>query len=375
MPERPGRRHQSGLKVLFVTARYPPYTGGTEIHTYEVARRLTARGYRVSVLTTDPQGSLSADEEAAGVRILRVRAWPARGDLYFAPGIFRSIMRDRWDIIHCQGYHTLVAPLAMLGAIRSRTPYIVTFHSGGHSSGLRNAVREFQWKMLGPLFARAQRLVAVSEFESDYFRQRLHLSRERFLVIPNGTSLPETAGLQDINVDGSLIVSIGRLERYKGHQRIIAALPRVLEQRPDIRLRIVGEGSYGLHLLRLARELGVADRVEIGAIASDDRRGMAALLARAALVALLSEYESQGIAIMEALALRRPVLVTATSALMELVERGLARAVPLRSTSAEVAAAILDQLRQPLIPSVVALPTWEGCTASLAALYATIGAR
>src|SRR4029079_4115276 len=87
---------------------------------------------------------------------------------------------------------------------------------------------------------------------------------------------------------------------------------------PDVRLRIVGSGPYAPTLWRMARELGVEDRVEIGAVAAAERHAMAALLSGAKLVLLLSDYESQGMAVMEAIALGRPVLVAETSALQEL---------------------------------------------------------
>ncbi len=102
---------------------------------------------------------------------------------------------------------------------------------------------------------------------------------------------------------------------------------------------------------------------------------MAALIGRADLVTLLSEYECLGLAALEALALQRPVLVTGTSALQELADRGLARAVPLESTPDEVAAAVINQLRQPLVPLNVELPTWDNCVARLLALYQAITRR
>src|SRR5438067_583826 len=125
---------QVPLSVLQVAARYFPYTGGIETHIYEVSRRLQRAGVAVSVLTTDPTGQLPADEQLEGVPIRRVHAWPPNRDYYMAPGIYSEIMSGRWDIIHCQGYHTFVPPLAMLAALRAGIPYIVTFHSGGHSS-------------------------------------------------------------------------------------------------------------------------------------------------------------------------------------------------------------------------------------------------
>ena len=99
---------------------------------------------------------------------------------------------------------------------------------------------------------------------------------------------------------------------------------------------------------------------------------MASLLAQANLVTLLSEHEAQGLAVMEALTLKRPVLVAGTSALQELADRGLALAVPLESTPEEVATAVVGQLRQPLVPQDITLPTWDACAASLLALYQDI---
>src|SRR5690349_8235517 len=97
------------LRVLLVTARYLPYIGGTEIHTYEVARRLVAAGHQVTVLTTDPSQALPQAEWTEEIEVLRVPAWPADRDYYFAPRIHRTVQQARWDVVHCQGYHTFVA--------------------------------------------------------------------------------------------------------------------------------------------------------------------------------------------------------------------------------------------------------------------------
>jgi glycosyltransferase involved in cell wall biosynthesis len=125
----------------------------------------------------------------------------------------------------------------------------------------------------------------------------------------------------------------------------------------------------------MAAELGVADRVEIGPIPSRDRRGMACLLSQAALVTLLSDYESQGIAVHEALSLRRPVLVAYTSALCELADRSMVSAVSQHASDDEVANAIIRQLRHPRLPPAVRLPTWDECASSLLALYHSIAGR
>lgn len=371
MTKRPKMKNEPNPihRVLMVTPRYLPLMGGVETHVYEVARRLTRAELSVTVLTTDRTGTLPRVEESAGVQIRRVRAYPAQWDIYCAPALYREITRGNWDIVHCQGIHTLVAPLAMFAAWRAQIPYVVTFHTGGHSSAWRNAVRGIQWRALRPLLARAQRLIGVSQFEADLFQQQLGLPREKFSVIPNGGSLPPQPSDAPTSADAPLIISVGRLEKYKGHQRIIGALPHILAEYPRARLLVLGTGPYEDDLRKLARACGVAERVEIRAVPATARAQMAATLARASLIVLLSEYEAHPIAVMESLALGRPVLVADTSGLRELAERGLARAVPLSASSDEIAAAVIAQLREPLIPAAVQLPTWEECVEKISIEY------
>jgi glycosyltransferase involved in cell wall biosynthesis len=376
-----GDCHQSALnevlhlKILMVTARFHPFSGGTELHTREVSRRLARAGHAVTVLTTDPSGTLPRMEILDGFRVLRVPAWNGGHDLHFAPAVFKVMGRGGWDVIHIQGYHTLVAPFAMLSALKTRTPYVVTFHGGGHSSRMRHSVRGVQRRVLGPLLRRAARLVALARFEVVLFGDRLGIPRDHFVTIPNGTdlpTLPEPAPAPDGRV---VIASVGRLERYKGHQLVLAALPHILEAEPRAYLWIAGTGPYEASLRKLARNLGVTDRVEIRGIPPEQRDEMAAALSRVALVVLLSEYETQPIAVLEGLALGRPALVADTSGMSELAERGLARAIPLNSSPAQVAEAVLAQLRNPLKAEGLRLSSWDDCAASLEKLYATVVRR
>lgn len=361
------------LRVLMATPHYFPSMGGVETHVYEVARRLAAAGVDVTVVTTDSSGALPAVEHSEGVRVRRVGVLTTAADSCFAPDVYRIVRDGHWDIVHAQGCQTLVAPLAMLGARRARTPYVVTFHTGGHSSRVRSVLRGAQWSVIRPLLARADRLIGVSRFEADFFRDRLSLPAARFTVIPNGGRLPAITGSAVAAVAAGAsapIVSVGRLERYKGHHRVIAALPYVREHYPAASLLILGQGPYGDALRRLARRQGVSDYVDIRAIPAQRRQDMAAALAQASVVTLLSEYEAHPIAVMEALALRRPVLVAATSGLNELAERGLVRSVPLDSGPRQVAAALLDQIERPLMPPEgITIPTWDDCAAGLLALY------
>jgi glycosyltransferase involved in cell wall biosynthesis len=355
------------MRILMVAPRCYPFIGGIETHVQEVGPRLVACGHAIDVLTTDPTGKLPAEEEVRGMRVRRVPAWPKDLDLYVAPGIYTAIRRGTWDVIHFQGYSTFVVPIGLLAAVRGDVPFVLTFHSGGHSSRLRNAMRGMQHALLRPLVARAARLIGVSEFEANFFSTRMGVPRERFTVIPNGAAMP--AASAGVSVDPHLIVSAGRLERYKGHHRAIAALPELIRRVPDARLNIVGAGPYEAELRRLVRTLGLEQRVTIAAIPASERQKMADLIARAGLFVLFSEYEAHPVAVMEALSLRRPVLVSDTSGLGELAANGLCRAVSRDAGATELAAAMAQELEADReIPDLV-LPDWHACAQALSNIY------
>jgi glycosyltransferase involved in cell wall biosynthesis len=278
------------------------------------------------------------------------------------------LLRGSWDVIHFQGYNTFVAPIGLLAAARGDTPFVLTFHSGGHSSKVRKAVRPLQYAMLSPLIRRASQLIAVSEFEAAFFAERMRLDRDRFVVVPNGAWLPPPT-LVDASDGPHLVVSIGRLERYKGHQRVIEAFPELLRRIPDARLKIVGSGPYEQALRGLIERLGLAKSVTIEAVPSADRVRLANLLNSAALVVLLSEYEAHPVAIMEALSLRRPTLVSDTTGLREIAQRGLCRSVPLAARPREVAAAMAETIAEPPALGQLALPDWDACARQLLGIY------
>lgn len=356
-------------RVTMVTARALPEIGGIEAHVAEVARRLAARGVEVQVLATDRSGRLPRREEVDGYVVRRFRAFPRSRDWYLSPGLLLALLRGRHELVHVQGVHTLVPPVAMLAAALRRTPFVLTFHTGGSSSRLRSSARPTQWRLLAPLLRRARVLVGVSVHEADQFDAVLGSSdpADRVRVVRNGGALPAPA--TPVAVDPDLVVSVGRLEHYKGHHRAVAALPHLLERRPGARLLVLGSGPYESELRDLAARLGVADRVELRHVPPVDRAAMGRALAGAGAMVLLSDYEAHPVAVMEALALGRPVVVSRTSGLTELAEIGWVRGVPADASAQVVADAIDDQLTRPVGPDPAELPTWDTCVDALLEVY------
>jgi glycosyltransferase involved in cell wall biosynthesis len=352
-----------------VWARFLPEMGGIETHIYEVGRRLQKAGHDVTVLTTDRTGRLPSAETISGINVQRVPAWPRRRDYYFSPRIFSRIQSSRWDIIHIQGYHTLVAPMAMLAALVSSQPYVITFHSGGHSSPTRRSIRPLQQRILRPLLAKARHLIGVSEYEANHFSQLTGIDRKRFSVIANGADFSQ--GELGEKSPGNLILSVGRLESYKGHHRAIRAMPVVLSKNPNIELHVIGAGPAFDELRELVVSLGVEAKVKIYSWDPKDRAGLAEQMGKAGLVVLFSEYEAHPVAVMEALALRRSVLTTHCTGFIELAEKGWIKTVPLDASDQTIAEAMLAALDRTLGRDVK-LPSWDDTAGATENVYRAV---
>jgi glycosyltransferase involved in cell wall biosynthesis len=358
-----------------VTARAVPLMGGIETHVDQVARRLADRKFDVTVLTTDVTGKLQPTEERDGVRVRRFPAWPKSKDYYVSPGLLHDLANGGFDVVHVQGVHNAVPPLALATAEHRRIPSLITFHTGGSSSPFRNAIRGIQWRVEGPVLRRATRLIAVCEFEADLFSRALGVDASKIAIVRNGSErLPQTDRAAEL-VGAPLILSIGRLERYKGHHRAIAAMPDVLRHQPDARLVIVGTGPYEPELRSQVAELRLAAAVSIVSYAAADRDLMGALVRSANVVVLLSEYEAHPVAVMEALAEGVDVVVAATSGLTELGRDGLVTTVALDAPASQVAGVILEAAREHRwADGPPPLHSWDDCADELAVLYREVTA-
>jgi glycosyltransferase involved in cell wall biosynthesis/GT2 family glycosyltransferase len=359
-------------RVLTVTPLSPLHQGGVERHVMEVSRRIAAAGAEAEVLCTEPGGPKLQEEEREGVKIRTVRAWPANRDWCLAPRIWREMSRRPWDVVHVQSYHTFVAPLAMLRALTLGIPYVVTFHGGGHSSDARNKVRGLQRALLRPLLKRAARLVAVARFEIEEYGGELGIPPEQFALIPNGTDLAfsDAGSGNGHQPEGPpAIASIGRLERYKGHHRVIDAFPYVLNSEPEARLFVVGTGPYEEALRKQAQELGIEARVEFTSTPPDQPMAMAELLQRISLVVLMSDFETHPLVALEAAAAGRRLLVADASGLAEIAADGFARAIPLDESAEGIGAAVIEELGKPPQTKRPQLTSWDECAAELLALY------
>jgi glycosyltransferase involved in cell wall biosynthesis len=359
------------LRVAMVSALALPEMGGIETHVHEVSTRLAGSGVDVTVLTTDRSGELPREEDFPGYRVRRWLSYPRSRDYCLAPGLAKHLMSERYDVVHVQGIRTLLAPTALAAARRAGVPSVLTLHTGGNRSAVRHSLRPLQFQFSSPLLRRAAALVAVCEYERQRFAALLGVSDRSIRLIRNGCDpLPIDPSAE--KHDGSpLIVSVGRLERFKGHHRILGAMPTILAQAPDARLVIVGDGPYEMSLRTMAHQLGVADQVAIRCYGPEQRGSLGRLVADADVFCLLSESEAHPIAVMEAVGAGTKALVADTTGLSELGRAGLATTIALKASAQQIAATVLDLAAAPDAAPARSM-SWDECAAQLHQLYCEV---
>jgi glycosyltransferase involved in cell wall biosynthesis len=207
-----------------------------------------------------------------------------------------------------------------LGEVGHRRPYVV---STVHSSRVRSAEDRELVRRLTP---EMDRLIAVSKAIE---RKIVEEGRDTIPVslVYNGVDLERydhqepCCTLRDeygMEPGAQIVGVVARLEPEKGHPTLLEAWPAVLRAVPDAYLLVVGEGSRRDALERLARELRIAHRV----VFTGRRDDVPAVTAALDVAVLPSYREAQGLTILEAMALSRPVVASNVGGIPEVVEDG-----------------------------------------------------
>jgi phosphatidylinositol alpha-1,6-mannosyltransferase len=145
-----------------------------------------------------------------------------------------------------------------------------------------------------------------------------------------------------------VLMTVARLassERYKGHDRVIRILPRVLSNHPETIYLIVGDGDDRARLEALAVELGVAEKVEfIGHIGANQLPDYFRL---ADVFLMPSTGEGFGIVFLEAMASGIPVIGGNQDASLDPLADGVLGTAVNPVDTEQLASAICGALRTP----------------------------
>jgi glycosyltransferase involved in cell wall biosynthesis len=286
--------------------------GGVERAMLRLAGGWLAAGRRVTLVVGRLSGPLVA-EVPAGLEIVALApetggavpplarsVWPLRA-------VPRIVRERRPDLVFCPGnFYTSVAALTRL-RLGHDTPLTV--------GKMSNSIDRSDLGALGSLGNRAwlathgrflDHLVAMTPDTAAVAARALGMGA-RTSVIPNPPAQPIIGAAPLALPAGRFILGVGRLVAQKRWDRLIAAMPALADR--DVSLLILGEGERRAALEAQVAELGLEARVFLPGHGADPLPAMA----RAALVALPSDFEGVPGVLREALSVGTPVVATDSS--------------------------------------------------------------
>lgn len=173
----------------------------------------------------------------------------------------------------------------------------------------------------------ADRLVTVCDYNVDYLRDELGVTRDLHLVIC-GVEVPDQVK-RKTDVD---IVAVGRLVEKKGFDLLIAAAAQLRKRRRALSVEIIGSGKLAVELESLVEDHGLEETVRFrGAMPHAqvlERIAAGRVFALPARIAANGDRDSMPVVIKEALIRGVPVVATDVVAIPEMVDDEVGRLVP-----------------------------------------------
>jgi glycosyltransferase involved in cell wall biosynthesis len=337
------------LRVLHVLSGCT--VGGCEQHVLALLSRLDRTRYEpwLACFEAEPDDATPMVPmfKAAGVRTIDLRARRRTDPAAFAR-FGRLLWRGRFDIVHVHSLRTELGATT-LGRILSRGPRMVrTTHNVDDLSGRPG------FAALAQVSARRlDCVVAISDAVGEYLRDEAGLPDEKIVRIYYGIDPtpyrsevppPSRRPKSDPSARPTLGV-LARLAPQKGHRVLLDGLSEIVEEVPDVRVRIVGheEQTTIAELEAYARERGVADRVEFEGFCAD----VPGLLADLDLFVLPSLWEGFGLVLLEAMAAGRPIVASAVGPIPEIVVDGVTGLLVPPGDASALATAVVRVLADP----------------------------
>jgi glycosyltransferase involved in cell wall biosynthesis len=255
--------------------------------------------------------------------------------------LVREVRRLRPDIVHT---HTakagMLGRLAAVLAGRPRPKIVHTYHGHvleGYFGPLRNGTYRFLERCLGRV---SDRLVGVSSATAADLVRLGIADESKFRVIPVGLDLnpfltaPAVAGEafraeMGASADEVLLTFVGRLAPIKRVDVMLQAFAHAIRLGAPARLAIVGDGERRSELERMARELGISERVTFAGY----RQDMPAVAAASDIAVLTSDNEGTPVSLIEAAAAGTPAVATSVGGVPDVVTAETGLLLPARDVS------------------------------------------
>jgi glycosyltransferase involved in cell wall biosynthesis len=381
------------MRILNVTQSYAPFFefGGPPAKVLALAEGLARMGNEVTVLTADwglqkrlnektEKGVTEASpfgqrRKVNGVTAIYLANWFRYRAVSWNPALGRYLRARlaNFDVVHIFGLYDFLGPRVAKECRARQIPYVIE-PIGMYVPIVRNVrLKKLYHRVFGgELFAGASAVIATAEQE----RAELiagGVAAGKIVVRRNGVDVPEVFPERGrfrvalkIPATAKLVLFLGRLSKKKSPQMLLQAFAnREIKEaagEKEVHLAFVGPDEAGMlaKLQRMARELGVAERVHFANALEGDAKWSA--YRDADIFVLPSQNENFGNTAAEAVAAGTPVIVTDQCGIAPLLKD--VAGVVVKYDAGELAGALKELLRDEVLYGRLQ----SGCRAALQSL-------
>src|SRR5438552_6944920 len=235
------------LEVLLLAGRFE--VRGSCAYTLRLAPRLGEQGISARLITPDARLVDAPLRSRLKIQEFRRLNTPLWGELVLR-FLLNDVRREPPQLIHVQSRRALAH--GNWHARRLDRPFVLTMHEHLGPGSRIHVDRRY-----------CRRIIAVSESVRDDLVARLALPPDLVTVIPSGVeTAPKTDWPRPLEPGHVPVIgTAGPLETVKGFPYFLGAARQVLDVRTDVEFLVAGAGPEEANLRRVARELGIADKV------------------------------------------------------------------------------------------------------------------
>ena len=331
------------LNICLISYEFPPTTGGEGAYTYGLAKALSDSGHRVSVITADVKGRGRVLKNK--IKIIPITTIKKPGLKLFSFNInvkkkmkeLCEVQNSDIDILHhTNDYYFLFISEKYAPIVTTvHHPYVAErrFISANvpFFDYLRYLMRRpiyFHEQMEKITCEKADKIIAISKYTSRSIIKEYSISACKIEIIPNAVDVnkfnPKIAGYEireRLNIQAApIVLFVGRLDVNKGISYLLKAFSKIIEDLPDAKLVVVGEGPLKNNALSLLNKYNIKKSVMlIGRVSEED---LPEFYAASDLVVLPSLMEGFGITLLEAMASGKPCVATRAGGVEDAVING-----------------------------------------------------
>ena len=351
------------MHVAIICGEYPPAPhGGTGSSYRDLAEGLVSAGHAATVIGIYPVRQLpngrASDEIINGVRVVRLPA---------APGWLRYRIGALWDRFklrrwltreHAWTPYTLVEASDYAGWLRfggpRGVPTVVRIRGSNlfFDTELQRAGDSFEHALERTALTRADHIASVSRYAAQRTLEICGLAQRPCSVIPNAVDTAAFSPAAQPTTEPGLIVFVNSINPKKGIEQLIVAMNVVCRAHPAARLVVIGEdtqkNSEGRsYVEQLTAQVAPKFRSRVVFTGRLPRAEIIPWLRRAHICCYPSHMETFGIAVIEAMAVGKPVIFSRIGPGPELIEDGVSGLLCDPYSAADIAAKIQAILANP----------------------------